>query len=75
MLNNKMEIFNELCLLCSTYPLFVFTDYIDNVDLKYNTGWILIGATIFNIIFNLIVLVRTTYKKLKTCYKEKCGKK
>lgn len=75
LVDNKLEIFNEICLLCSTYPLFAFTDYILDVDIKYNTGWILITATSINILVNLVILVKRTVYRLGEILNKKCEKK
>jgi hypothetical protein len=55
---NMIEIFNEFCILVAAYHLFAFTDYLDDVRIKYNGGWSLIVITIINIIVNLFIMLR-----------------
>ena len=53
---NRLEIFNELCIMAAAYHLFVFTDYVDDPDMQYKVGWSMIGVTAFNIVVNMIVM-------------------
>jgi hypothetical protein len=39
-----MEIFNESTLLVSSYFMFVFTDFVDDVNLRSTLGWVYIGV-------------------------------
>jgi uncharacterized membrane protein len=48
-----------------SYTLFVFTDFVDDQNLKDTVGWMLIGATLFNVIVNMIFMFITNYYQLK----------
>ena len=53
---NRLEIFNELCIIVAGYHLFTFTSFVDSASSQYMMGWSMIGVTIFNIAVNMIVL-------------------
>lgn len=62
---NKLEIFNELCIMGAAYHLFVFTQYVDDPIMQYNVGWSMIGVTALNIIVNMGIMGYASFKKLK----------
>jgi hypothetical protein len=41
---NRMEIFNESTLLVSTYFMFLFTDFVDDAEMRSKLGWAYIGV-------------------------------
>jgi hypothetical protein len=74
-----MEIFNEFCLLLSTYFLFLFTDFVPSPTTRYTLGWAFIGLQIANIGVNWLCLlykvlsgVRVAF--LKAYYKWRAGR-
>jgi hypothetical protein len=70
---NKLEIFNEVCVLLSIYHLFTFTDFVGNVVMQYNIGWSMVGLTCFNIVTNILIVVICTISELiKKIRKMKC---
>ena len=50
---NVVEIINEFGVLLASYHLFCFTEWIYDVDRRYNMGYSLIVCIIFNFLFNL----------------------
>jgi hypothetical protein len=40
---NRIEIFNETALLTSSYFMFLFTDFVEDVELRSKLGWAFIG--------------------------------
>jgi hypothetical protein len=40
---NRIEIFNETALLASSYFMFLFTDFVEDVELRSKLGWAYIG--------------------------------
>jgi len=58
---NKLEIFNELCIMGAAYHLFVFTQYVDDQTLQYNVGWSMIGVTTLNIVVNMAIMAHASY--------------
>jgi hypothetical protein len=58
---NKLEIFNELCIMGAAYHLFVFTQYVDDPKLQYNVGWSMIGVTTFNIVVNMVIMAHASF--------------
>jgi hypothetical protein len=67
---NYLEIFNEVCLFLSVYPLFVFTDFVADSKIKNSTGWWLIICTCTNILVNFIILFYKTTILLKLKIKQ-----
>jgi hypothetical protein len=53
---NRIEIFNELCLLITSYFLFLFTDFVPDIKTRYMLGWAFIGISLFNIAVNWLAL-------------------
>jgi hypothetical protein len=53
---NRLEIFNEVCILAAAYHLFLFTDYIESPEFRYMIGWSIISITTFNIVVNMLVM-------------------
>lgn len=50
---NKMEFFNEVFVLVSTYHFYEFTDYMPDVDAREMVGKSLVYLTIINVLVNL----------------------
>jgi len=62
---NRMEIFNECCLLVSSYFLFLFTDFVPDVKTRYMIGWGFVGLQIFNIGVNWLCMIYKVFEALK----------
>jgi hypothetical protein len=62
---NKLEIFNELCLMVAAYHLFTFTSFVNSSSMQYSVGWSMIGVTTLNIAVNMIVVGYQTLRNLK----------
>jgi hypothetical protein len=62
---NRMEIFNELCLLGCSYFLFTFTDFVPDTQTRYLLGWAFVGLAVFNIGANWACLFYKAYLALK----------
>ena len=67
-LMNRMEVFNEFCILLASTHLFWFTDYVPDPEIQYLYGWSLIGVSIFNIIINMLVMLWMSLSSLKLLY-------
>ena len=52
---NLVEIFNECCILLSSYPLFVFTDYVSDKQVREIAGYLMIGIILLNFLVNLLI--------------------
>ena len=66
---NKMEIFNEICIIVVGYHLILFTDYAPDEDTQYKGGWSIIGITVLNIVVNMGVMMVFTVRKIKLKFK------
>jgi hypothetical protein len=62
---NRIEIFNECCLLLSSYFLFLFTDFVPSPTLRYTIGWGFIGLQVFNISVNWLCMLYKVYQALR----------
>lgn len=63
---NNQEIFNELSVLLAIYPLFVFTPWVDDPEMRVGAGWALVGCLMLNILFNIVVVI---YQACLACYR------
>jgi hypothetical protein len=61
---NKLEQFNEICILLAVYHLYIFTDLVEDPSIHFNFGWSLIVITILNIAFNMGIILINALKKL-----------
>lgn len=62
---NVNEAFNECCILLSSYTLILFTDYMDSVQYRDLTGFLIISLILFNFIANLFFQFIEVLRKLK----------
>jgi len=51
-----MEVINEIFVYITTFHLLLFTDYIDNEELKSNIGWFMLASIFLLISLNLFVV-------------------
>ena len=42
------------------YHLYLFTDYVSDIELRYMMGWSIIGVTALNIFFNMTLIIINT---------------
>jgi len=72
---NYIEIYNEYTIAIIALHLLICTDYIADLDLKYNIGWFMIFFTLACIVVNNIILVyffvKAVSSKLKALFKKK----
>ena len=59
---NKMEIFNESTLLTSSYFMFLFTDFVDDVNMRSKVGWAYIGVIGVMIVVNFGCMIIKVYQ-------------
>lgn len=67
---NKLEVFNESCILLAATHLFWFTDFVADPETQYACGWSIIGVSVFNIIVNMIVMVKASFRQMKIGFYE-----
>ena len=61
---NKMEIFNESCLLLASLHVYLFTDYCPDPGFRYRAGWSLVVLTLANLLVNLLFMLGQTLQSL-----------
>lgn len=58
-----------MLVVIATYPLFSFTEWVYDMHRRLEVGWVMLGCILFNIVFNiallLIQLVIQSCRKLK----------
>ena len=67
---NRLEVFNEVCIIGAAYHLFLFTEYVSDPELQYSIGWSIIGVTVLNIAVNMIIMLKTSFARLRLQYKK-----
>ncbi|TNV74060.1 hypothetical protein FGO68_gene7129 [Halteria grandinella] len=61
---NKGEIFNEACVLAAGYHLFIFTDFVDSIDIKETGGMGIVVVILANFGINILLQLWETMKKI-----------
>ena len=72
---NRMEIFCELVNLCLMYHLLLFTDFVQDPNLRYWIGYSFIGFMLFFICTHLYFMLKDTVREAKHALKKRCSKK
>ena len=67
--SNLQEILNEVTALLATYILFVYTNWVSDLETRYQVGWVSIAMLVANVAINLsfmvVITASQTYTKLK----------
>lgn len=72
-LEQRLEVFNEFCLLVTTYFLFIFTDWVPDEYTRSFMGWAFIGLFVFCMFINILIVTIIAFISLyKSCRKSKC---
>ena len=56
-INNFIQIFNEVVVTLAIVTIFLFTDYVEDPELRYEFGKYFIDIFFLNLIINLLVLI------------------
>jgi hypothetical protein len=65
-----MEIFNESTLLVSSYFMFLFTDFVDDANMRSKLGWAYIGVIGAMIAVNFACMLFKVYQTVKSQLKK-----
>ena len=57
LLMNGIEIFNEVCLFLISLHTPLFTNFVEDPEIRYNIGYSIIAITFTNLAVNMIVIV------------------
>ena len=57
LLLNRMEIFNEACIIVITLHLLFFTDWL-SIELQAKCGWSMVAWTAFLVVVNLTIVIK-----------------
>ena len=63
MKSNYMETMNEIIVLLASYHLFVFTEWVYDLDQRYRMGWSLVTLVIGLLVVNIAILAHTILKE------------
>ncbi len=55
---NNLEFFNEFTVIGCLIMCFIFTDFVDDAEIKRYTGWVMIFVVLFNISVNIITMLK-----------------
>ncbi|CDW79537.1 cadg domain containing protein [Stylonychia lemnae] len=67
---NYIEIFNETCILMSSYHLMIFTNYVPDIEKQSIFGYTLLAITVLNVAVNTIIMMIKTIYKIKNSFKK-----
>ena len=67
-----IEVFNEVCILLTTYLVIVFSNYVKTDNIKRKAGWVYFGLIIFMVVVNYAFNI-TELIKLKILEKKKAA--
>ena len=70
---NFMEIINELAVYLTSYVIFFFSDWIDDIELRYTLGFVYMPGIMIIVVINLACVFyemgSAVYAKLKAKFK------
>lgn len=72
---NLMEIMNEICLSFFIYFLFLFSDFVSDIEVRYKLGYLFIYLVIFIIAVNFLLISNSMYKDSLYEFKKNQAKK
>ena len=72
---NRIEIFGELINLVLMYHMLLFTDFVQDVNVRYWIGYLFIGFMLVFISVHLYFMLVETVQNAKRSLKNKCCKK
>ena len=71
-MQNIQEVFNECTVIVASYHLFCFTEWIFDMERRFELGWSLIAVIVLNVFFNIallaFVVLKSAYIKLRKSY-------
>ena len=62
---NNVEIMNETLILTTSYFMFVFSDWISDVEIRYNVGFYLMYLVAVMSFINFVIIIREMCKGIK----------
>ena len=68
----RSEIMNEVINLVVTYHYLLFTNFVDDIEMRFYIGWSSIGLTILLISINMLIILKDF---LYNIYEKKCKTK
>ena len=67
------EVFNEVCIILTTYLTLIFSDYVKEDSVRRNAGWVYYGLIISMVVVNYVLTISELIKlkireKKRTAY-------
>ena len=59
LLGNFLELLNESTFLVLVYMNFLFTEFVDDIEMRYFIGYVFLGVLVINLCINLLVILKT----------------
>ena len=77
--DNRLDGFNEWCILQFSTIIFLFTNFVQEAEMRYTIGWSLAGLLGFCLLVNLLNLIYAQYvANRRYCYRciyRRCSKR
>ena len=68
--SNRLETFNEVCILCLTYIAMCYTDFVPDPIVRYEFGLCYIGMNGFMILVHVTLILISTSKRVQSLFKK-----
>ena len=65
----RLHLVNELCVVVATYHILAFTQFVYSEDAQYSLGFSMVGITILNLLFNVVLLIKKSLSHLWRKYR------
>ena len=62
---NNLEKFNEVFIFSTIYFTFIFTNFVDSAQARYDVGWIFIGIIVGGLFVNFVVIGMDVYDQIR----------
>ena len=68
---NRIEIFNELCILLCAHTFNIFINNALPFEVRYSLGWVFVGFAVINITGNMAITIKESLADIFSSTKEK----
>ena len=72
--SNRLELFNEMLVFVSIYPIHIFTDFVWDMNVRNDVGMVMMSYILFSIFSNVLIIIvitiRIIIKKVRVRYRK-----
>lgn len=68
--DNKLEGFNEICIMFSSVHLIMFTDLVPDQELQFKVGYSIIAVIFINMAVNMYLILKDQLASLRSLYQK-----